>query len=390
MKGARGATRRVPSDSRVRQPQKAGRHRCRGLPQRPLLDRLGLTRLTRSAWDWLQGFKEETPGSVSGPPSEVSSSLRSADSGLKLSRRRLQTWWLDQQQSLQESLQRMLRTPLATLMTVATIAVALSLPTGLFVAVQNLERLAGHWERSAALSVFLDVRIQEPEAARIATDLRQRADILSVTLVTREQGLEEFRRHSGLGEAIDQLSSNPLPLVLAVEPAVTDAKALASLAAALEALPQAALTRQDSAWIQRFGALVGLLESLLWVLSGALALVVILVVGNSIRLEISNRREEAEIMDLVGATHAYIRRPFLYSGAWFGFLGALLASLMVWITVLLLQLPVSRLAETYGTRFALVGPELESLVLLWIGGVVIGTLGSALALASHLRTMRPV
>ena len=181
----------------------------------------------------------------------------------------------------------------------------------------------------------------------------------------------------------------PLPVVLAVEPARLDRASLEALASALNALPEAELTRQDSAWIQRFGALLGLLDSLLWVLSGLLALVVILVVGNSIRLEIGNRREEAEIMDLVGATRSYIRRPFLYTGALYGLLGALLASLMVWIAVLALQAPVSRLAQSYGTTFELSGPGPLAMLALVIGGIIAATLGSSLALGSHLRAMRP-
>jgi cell division transport system permease protein len=305
--------------------------------------------------------------------------------------RRLESWLDAHAGAAWEALARLLRAPLATLMTLAAIAVALALPATLFVSLENLERLGGDWQLGKGLSLFLTPDLDEQRAGAVAVRIAARPDVADVELISREEGLAEFREYSGLGAALDQLDENPLPVVLAVEPApsVRSPAALDALAAALQALPEAEFARLDIQWARRFNAILALLTRAAWLLSAVLGLGVLLIVGNTIRLEIENRRGEVQIMDLVGATQAFIRRPFLYSGAWQGLLGGMAAWALVAITEALLRQPVSSLATLYRSEFALAGlSPVQSLGLLAIG-ILLGVAGSWIAVDRQLRHVRP-
>ena len=310
-----------------------------------------------------------------------------------------------------DTLDRLLRAPMATAMTVAAIAIALALPATLFVVLDNLERLGGGWHRGAAMTLFLQPGIDEQRGAELAAALRARAGIEAVEMISRDQGLAEFREYSGLGAALEQLSDNPLPVVLAIYPVeplgpidprerigpaapatfgeTPPDRGLDALAVELNALPDVDFVRVDVQWLQRFKAIILLLRNASLLLAGVLALAVLLVVGNTIRLEIENRRGEVQIMDLVGATPAFIRRPFLYSGAWYGLLGGIFAWVMVALSVQALRAPVGRLASLYHTEFDLngLGP-LPSLALL-AASAVLGILGSWVAVGRQLSRIEP-
>ena len=303
----------------------------------------------------------------------------------------LQCWAGHHVSAAFETIDRLVRAPLATAMTVAAIAIALALPATLFVVLDNLERLGGGLQRGAGLSLFLQPELDEARADELATRLLARADITRIEVISREQGLAEFRDYSGLGAALDQLSQNPLPVVMAIYPApqAQAAEPLGKLAASLEALPEVDFARLDTQWTQRFNAIIALTTNAARLLAAALGLAVLLVVGNTIRLEIENRRGEVQVMDLVGATPAFIRRPFLYSGAWYGLLGGIGAWIMVNLCSQLLQGPVGRLATLYYTEFTLSGLDLHATLALLAGGVAMGTLGSWLAVGQHLSRIDP-
>lgn len=297
---------------------------------------------------------------------------------------------------------------MATAMTVAAIAIALALPATLFVALDNLERLGGGWQRGAAMTLFLQPGIDEQRGSELAAALQARDQIHVVEMVSREEGLAEFRQYSGLGAALDQLSDNPLPVVLAIYPAgpmapigptMPEAPAafdeprsgsrLGALAAELEALPDVDFVRIDVQWLERFKAIMLLLRNASLLLAGVLAMAVLLVVGNTIRLEIENRRGEVQIMDLVGATPAFIRRPFVYAGAWCGLLGGILAWIMVALSVQALRVPIGRLASLYHTEFDLAGLGLGPSLALLAVSTVLGILGSWVAVGHHLSRIEP-
>ncbi|TVQ94520.1 MAG: cell division protein FtsX [Chromatiaceae bacterium] len=303
----------------------------------------------------------------------------------------LRGWFEQHRETAHDTLAGLLARPLATGMTVAAIAIALALPAALYLLLTNLEQIGGEWERSAAVSLFLAPEVDEARAAEIAARLRQRADISTVELISRDQGLAEFRAYSGLGGALDQLGGNPLPVVLALYPSAQaqSPAALARLVAALEALPEGDFARLDAQWAQRFRAIVQLLRQAALLLGAMLSLAVLLVIGNTIRLEIENRRTEITIMDLVGATGAFVRRPFLYSGAWYGLLGGVLAWLLVALAGWLLQAPAARLAQLYQSELRIQGLDLQASALLLGGSALLGIVGSWIAVGRHLSQVEP-
>lgn len=302
---------------------------------------------------------------------------------------RLRAWLESHQRAAGETLKQLALTPLGTLMTVAAIAIALALPAALHLTLANLQGLGGDWQRSAAISLFLKPEVDESKAELVAARLRTRTDLVSVEIISRDRGLAEFREYSGLDGALDVLEQNPLPVVLALYPVTSAGADLPRLLAALEVLPEADFARIDTQWAERLTAIGALLRQGMWLLVGFLTLAVLLVIGNSIRLEIENRRNEILIMDLVGATMAWIRRPFLYRGAWYGLFGGLLAWGLVTTAVLLLRAPVDRLAALYHTSFRVAGLSGPTTVALIAGSALLGVVGAWIAVGRHLRRIDP-
>jgi cell division transport system permease protein len=300
--------------------------------------------------------------------------------------------WLGQHlQSAMSTLRRLLETPLPTGMTVAVIGISLALPAALYVLADNLRTMAGGWDQTAAISLFLQYETNDADANRVAADLRGWPEIAQVQMITREKALDEFRALGGFEEALEQLKNNPLPVVLAIYPRTEHSPPaqLETLQTKLLELPEVDFARMDTLWLQRFQAILDLIQTGVLLLGGLLGMGVLLIVGNTIRLEILNRRIEIEIMELVGATAAFIRRPFLYAGAWYGLLGGLTAWLLVTLAILLLQGPVSRLASLYRSEFPLSGLGLSAMGIILMGSVLLGLVGSWIAVNRHLRGAEP-
>lgn len=277
--------------------------------------------------------------------------------------------------------------PVANGLTIAVIGVTLALPVTLFVGVQNLQRLSGGIDAAGQVSLFLKRDTAQKEIDSLATRLRKRSDVESVSYLSPEAALEEFKRASGFGAALDALQRNPLPPVLLVTPS-TSHRTPAALRALTTELGQAAaveLAQFDLEWVQRLQAILRLAERGVWILSALLAVAVLLIVGNTIRLAVLNRREEIEIVRLVGGTDAFIRRPFLYAGTLQGALGALLAWLLVAGTLALLSGPIGELGALYGTGAEATGLDAVASLSLLVGGGALGWIGSRIAVERHLR-----
>ncbi len=289
------------------------------------------------------------------------------------------------------SLGRLSHAPLTSLMTATVIGIALALPGGLYLLLHNAERLGGDWQGSAHISLYLKRDVGEAQGRALAARLRGRPGVRQVTYISREQGLREFRAASGFGAALDALKTNPLPAVLVVQPALSGdgPQAVQGLLEALRKLPQVALAQLDMAWVRRLYALMALAQRGVAILAAMLALAVLLVVGNTIRLDIQNRREQIEVTKLVGGTDAFIRRPFLYSGLWYGLAGGAIAWLLVRAALWLLQGPVRRLALLYHSDFTLTSLGLGPSAILLAGGGLLGLLGSWLAVRRHLAEIEP-
>jgi cell division transport system permease protein len=300
-------------------------------------------------------------------------------------------WFVRHLQTLVGSLGRLSQQKLATLFTMLVIGIALALPTCLHVLVTNAQRATGSWNRALDMSVFLQRPTSVAEATQIADRIRQRRDVADVQLITAEAALREFRRDSGFGGAIDALNENPLPHAVIVRPAenYVSAEALESLADSIRALPSVDIVQLDTGWVDRLNAILGAIGRAVVVATVVLALGVLAIVGNTIRLDIQNRRAEIEVTKLVGGSDAFVRRPFLYNGIWYGLGGALLAWIITAGIVAALREPVGRVALLYGSSFEVAPLDLPSSIRLLLTGAVLGWLGSFLAASRHLRDIEP-
>lgn len=294
--------------------------------------------------------------------------------------------WLDQHlYSFVSSLGRAVRRPWATLLTVGVMAVAFALPLGLWLALQNVGHFAGDVQQSREIDLFLTPETPVARAQALAETLRARDDVASVEVRTPDQGLAEFRQRSGLADSLDLLDGNPLPALLVVVPEGDEAR----LVAALEALPETDLLQHDAAWRERLTGWMGFGERLTWVLAALFGLGALLVVGNTVRLDIQSRREEIGVLQLLGASDGFIRRPFVYLGAWYGLAAGALALGLLTLAALALRDPLAALARSYGSPFALSGLDPLGAALVVLAATVVGWLGAWLVTGHFLRQTRP-
>jgi cell division transport system permease protein len=294
-------------------------------------------------------------------------------------------------QVLLATLGRLTRNPVSSLMTASVIGIAVALPAGLHLLVKNLQNVSSHWDSSASISLFLRGGVADEVAQQLVDTLSARPDIAAVQLVRPDQALREFREFSGFGDALELLDENPLPHVVLIQPA---GKALAPgraerLSAAMEQLPEVELAQLDLQWLRRLHAFTQAAERGIAVLAGLLGLAVMLTVGNTIRLEIQNRRAEIEIACLVGATNAFIRRPFLYTGLWYGLAGGLIAWLFINLAFRLLQGPLERLAGLYQSAWQTHEYSHLLMATLLLGSPLLGWLGAWLAVNRQLVHVEP-
>ena len=294
-------------------------------------------------------------------------------------------------QALLGSLGRLARQPFATFLTIVVIGIAIALPTALYLAVSNMRVVTEGLDDTVQLSVYLRMSTTEPEAKKAASAIASRSGVAEAVLVSPEEGLVEFRKISGIGEALKALPENPLPWLVKVRPAPPKdtAAAVEALALNLRELDGVELVEADTAWVRRLHAIEDTMQQLVLLVAAVLAAGVLAVVGNTIRLEINSRRAEIEVTKLVGGSNAFVRRPFLYSGLWQGFAGGLLAVGLVMAGLVVLEPYVARLAAAYGAHFALEGLSIREWLAIVGGGALLGFLGAWLAAAYHLRRIEP-
>jgi len=305
----------------------------------------------------------------------------------------LRGWFERHLQTLVASLGRLVRAPFGTALTIGVIGIALALPACLELVVENARALSGGWANALDLTVYLKPHLPERDATQLAERIGARGDVASARLVTAAEGLAEFRRWSGLGAALDALTENPLPAAVVVRPRVAaqsgDPAAVGALADALRTLPGVDQVQLDTDWVRRFAAILDALGRALAVVALLLGLAVLLVVGNTIRLDIDARRAEIEVIKLVGGSDGFVRRPFLYGGFWYGLGGGGVGWLLVESFVLTLAGPIARVAAAYGSQFAIAGPGVATSALLVGGGAALGWIGAFISATRHLRAIEP-
>ena len=302
---------------------------------------------------------------------------------------RLESYRNHHKEIAHSSLQRLLSTPLPTAMTVLVIAIALALPVGLYVMLKNAQALSRDWDGSAQISLYLKLDTTESESKGLAKRLDVHPEIAKTQFISKEQALEEFKALSGFGEVLTELDDNPLPPVIVVYPKARDLIKAETLQQELSKLPQVDSAQLDAQWVRRLHAILDLAERVVWALGLGLSFAVLLVIINTIRLAIESRRDEIVIVKLVGGTDAFVQRPFLYTGLWYGFGGGIVALIIIQSVLFWVDSPVAELADLYSSAFNLKGLGFGPTLALLLGSAGLGWLGAWCAVRQHLRAIEP-
>ncbi len=304
---------------------------------------------------------------------------------------RLQAYFALQRETGKDSFHRLWQTPLASGLTVLVIAIALTLPTGFHALIGNARQASEGLETTSRISLFLKPELSNDTARRLVDRLKKHPKIAEAEAITKEAGLKELRAYSGFGDALEALDYNPLPAVISLSPrdSMASPELLEALLAELGALPEADFVQFDTEWLRKLRALLAMAERAIAVFGVLLSLGVLFIVGNTIRLELQNRREEIAVAKLLGATDRFITRPFLYAGFWYGLFGGGLAWLQSNSLLLILRAPAAELAALYGSPYRLAFLSLAETELLIGGSVVLGIAGAWAVVFYHLRKLDP-
>lgn len=289
------------------------------------------------------------------------------------------------------SLGQLWRQPLTSLMTIIVIGIAFALPAGLYVLLNNVEQVSDQWDDATQISLFLQQDVFPEQAIELNKKLKQWPQISDTHYQSSSQSLEEFRQLSGLGSLLDSLPTNPLPAVIVIQPNDNDLRpdAIGSLLAKLEALPEVEQAQLDMEWLQRLRSINQTAQRGISILGLLLSLSVLLIIGNTIRLAILSRQSEIRVIKLVGGTNAFIRRPFLYTGFWYGFLGGLTGWLILNFSLSLINGPINELAILYSSQFTLHWSSALLFLVLPVTGSALGVLGAWISVGRHLSDIEP-
>lgn len=289
------------------------------------------------------------------------------------------------------SLGRLTRTPFTSAMTILVLAIAIALAGCFYIVVANVQQLTGNLETSNQMSLFLKDHVSEAAGQKLAEQLRQNPHVDSIKFISKSQAMEEFKAHSGFGEALNALTVNPLPNVIQLLPknSLENNVAIEQLMADFKQLPSVEFVQVDMQWVERVQTLMAIASRSVTLVSLLLGFAVTFITGNTIRLELQNRQEEVFISKLVGATHSFIQRPFLYAGFWLGFISGFLAWLIVSIMLLIVEAPVERLSNLYNGDFQMRFLGFGEFFLLLVMSSGLAVLGSWAVLHYQLRQLKP-
>jgi len=288
-----------------------------------------------------------------------------------------------------DCLRQLFAAPMSTFMTVLVLAVALALPGFLFSALSNVARLSDSWDNENKISLFLHTDLSTQQVDNFVQILLLRPDLIAIDLVDASQGLLEFKQQSGLSDILDSLESNPLPAVVYVLAKNNSQAGLALLTNELKALPQVEQAVLDLNWIKRFNGILLVVERAVVALSLLLAFAILLIIGNTIRLNVESRNEEILVSKLMGATNAWVRRPFLYSGVFYGVSAAVLALLILELAMLMMKTPILQLTQLYQSHFVLSGLGVIGSITLILVSSILGLLGALISVNKFLAKQEP-
>ena len=283
------------------------------------------------------------------------------------------------------------RRPIATLITVVVIAITLTLPTLFWVFTSNLSQLTISWQKSGTVSLYLKPKLTAGQQNQLIIDIRHIQGVGEVSLKTPAEGIKELQQQEGMNDIMRYLPENPLPALIEVTPAlaVNTPLQMEQLFNRLKALPQVEQAKLDMDWIRRLHAILGFAAEIANALMILLALAVVLIVGNTLRLAIHNRHDEIRVLKLIGASDQFIVRPFLYTGVWYGLIGAVFAVLFVNIFMLSLAVGLQQLASVYYMHYPLKGLTVFQAYLIVLAAISLSWLGARLAVKRQLAFIEP-
>jgi cell division transport system permease protein len=290
---------------------------------------------------------------------------------------------------LRTVLQRMFVSPLAGLLNILVIGIALSLPAGMYVLLQGAQNLASQLSGAPQISLFLAMDAKADDIDHLREQLAQRPGIARAEFVSRAQALEQLKQNTGLVDVIGSLNQNPLPDAFVIYPKQSDAQVLNGLRNELAKLPKVEQAQLDSAWAYKLEALLKFGRVAVLILASLLSLALVAVTFNTIRLQILTQRDEIEVAKLIGATSGFIRRPFLYFGATQGLLGGITAWLIITASLMLLNQQLGTLAQLYASQFALSQLSTGDSLSLLLFSMYLGWIGAWLSVARHLSQVEP-
>ena len=298
--------------------------------------------------------------------------------------------WLRQHRiCLAATFTRLARTPLASLLNIGVIGVALALPLAFYVVLVNVQGMARDKTPAPQVSLFLTVDAQAADAREIENRLKKHTALARYRFIARDQALADLQAKSGLADVIGTLSANPLPDGFVVDAAENSVAALERLRDEFKAWPKVEYVQLDSAWARRLDATLRLGRLMVLVLGALLAFALVAVTFNTIRLQILTQRAEIEVAKLIGATNPFIRRPFLYYGAVLGLAGGITGWLITWGGLRLLNERLTGLAELYGTTLKLHHLSMPDSVSLCLFAAALGWLGAWLSASRNLAEFDP-
>ena len=299
-------------------------------------------------------------------------------------------YFLHHMQSLVFSLGKIYQTPTTTIMTVTVIGITLSLPGGFYLFLKNIDAVSGDFRSSSQIALYLDIELDEKKARALERQVADMPDVVETEFVSKQKSLEKFRQTSGFGKSIDTLSSNPLPHTIIVEPSGSaDTFAVKNLLNLLQSLPGVEIAKLDTEWLERLYTILEIAKRSVAIITILFGFAVLLIIGNTIRLDIQNRYQEIIVTKLIGATNAFIRRPFLYGGLWYGLLGGLISWLIVEIGYLAISGPLERLNLLYQADLVLITFTFQDFIILISSSTLLGLTGSWIAVARHLNQIEP-
>lgn len=293
-------------------------------------------------------------------------------------------WFNQQFASLREAFYRLRGQPVAGLLNAVVIGIAVSLPTVLYVVLDNVQGATRQISREPQVSIFMATDATTEDVATVQRNLRALPEVGNTTLIPRDKALEELKSNSGVGDILSELDRNPLPDAFVATAADHDPKTLERIRDAAGKWPKVQHVQVDSEWARRLYAVLRVGQALVAVLATLLGAAVVAVTFNTIRLQILTRQEEIEVTRLIGATNGYIRRPFLYAGAVQGIAGAVVAYLLVALIAFWLNHHLSDLSVLYTGEFRLRGlTPVDIGLLLGLSGLL-GWVGAWLSVSRHL------